>query len=174
MRIWRLSLIALVLAATAACHDSKTSKDAQPAAKPPAPPVQPAAPASLPTELVSLAWTPSRSDQNLQSFDLKLTGLDVLAVCHVPVGWTVRADGAGSGVVVVKGHATVGAAFIGADNLADLAGLFLVRARPDEAFAVRGKLLTGVYADDGGQFEIKATPAILRREAAERCPPPKS
>jgi len=121
--------------------------------------------------LVSLAWRPSGSDQNLQAFDLEVSGLDVLAVCHVPPGWTINATGAGEGVTALKGQATVGAAYVSLDDMQDIAGLFLVRARPGEVFAVRGNITTGIYGGD--QSVVQATPALLRREAADRCPPPK-
>ncbi len=161
MRTWRLSLIAVLLAAAAACHESKTSNDAKPAAKPPAavPP---------PTELVSLAWRPANANQNLQSFELKLAGADVIAVCHTPPGWVLKGAGA-----EIKGYATVGAGFISVDDLQDLDGLFLIRPKAGQTLGVSGKLLTGVYADDGGQSEVAATPALLHRQPATQCPPPK-
>lgn len=172
MRIWRLSILALVLA-TAACDGQKKDREAAapPAPAPEAAPATPSQTAAQPTELVSLAWRPANSNQNLQAFDLEISGLDVLAVCHVPPGWTINATGAGEGVTELKGQATVGAAFVSLDDMQDIAGLFLVRARPSEAFAVKGEITTGVYGGD--QTEIQATPALLRREAADRCPPPK-
>lgn len=176
MRIWRLSILALAVAATAACDRSKGDRDKKQA--PGAPPVAvapatPPRPTASPTELVSLAWTPGDATQNLQAFDLKVSGLDVLAVCHVPPGWTINATGAGAGATELRGQATVGAAFISLDDPQDLAGLFLVRARPGETLAVSGALTTGVYGGDEGQTMIKASPSSLRREAADRCPPPR-
>ena len=155
MRPWRLSLLALLLAATAACHDSKGSKEAKPPSKP--------APT---TELISLAWKPANTDQNLQSFELRLTGADVVSVCRKPPGWIIEGSGA-----AIKGYATVGAGFIGAEYLDDLEGLFLIRTHAGQALGVSGELLTGVYADDGGQSEVAATPALLRRQPATQCPP---
>jgi hypothetical protein len=156
MRSWRLSLLALLLAATAACHDSKGSKEAKPPSKPPA----------SATELVSIAWKPANADQNLQSFDLKLTGAEIVSVCRKPPGWILEGAGA-----AIKGYATVGAGFVGAEHLDDLNGLFLIRTHAGKALGVSGKLLTGVYADDGGQSEIAASPAVLRRQPAAQCQP---
>ena len=161
MRIWRLSLLAVLLATTAACHDSKTSKDAKP-------PEKPAVAAPSPsTQLVSLAWSPTNGDQNLQSFELRLTGAEIVSVCRKPPGWVLQGSGA-----AIKGYATVGAGFVGVEHLDDLDGLFLIKIQPGETLDVSGKLLTGVYADDGGQSEVAATPALLRREPAAECPPP--
>lgn len=157
MRIWRLSLIALALVATAACND-KGGKDAGKAS--------PAKPAPPTTELVSLAWTPANANQNLQSFEFELTGADVVSVCRKPPGWVIESTGS-----AIKGYATVGAGFISVDDLADLDGLFLIRHHAGQTFGVDGKLLTGVYADDGGQAEIKATPSLLSGRPAEHCPP---
>ncbi len=162
MRNWRLSLIALALAAAAGC-DGKRDKDAKPAIAPP-----PAATAPPPMELMSLAWTPADANQNLQSFELKLGGAEVVSVCRTPPGWVVKASGA-----EIKGYATVGAGFIGVDHLEDLEGLFLVRHHAGEAFGVTGRLLTGVYADDGEQSEVKATSSLLSGRPAEQCPPVK-
>jgi glucose/arabinose dehydrogenase len=164
MRILRLSLIALALAATAACND-KGGKDAGTT-----PPAKPAPRAAAPpsTELVSLAWKPANANQNLQSIELTLTGADIVSVCRTPPGWVLKAE---SGRL--KGYATVGAGFISVDDLEDLEGLFLIRHHAGEAFGVDGKLLTGVYADDGGQSEIKATPSLLSGRPAEQCPPAK-
>jgi hypothetical protein len=159
MRTWRLSLLAVLLAATAACHDSKTSKDAKP-------PEKPAAAAPARTELVSLAWHPTNGAQNLQSFDLRLTGAEIVSVCNKPPGWIL--EGAGD---KVRGYATVGAGFVSVEHLDDLNGLFLIRTHAGETLNVSGKLLTGVYADDGGQSEIAASPAVLRRQPAAQCPP---
>ncbi|PZR31359.1 hypothetical protein [Caulobacter segnis] len=173
MRIWRLSILALLMAATAACDGQKGDRKAE-APTPPtsqAAPAAPPQPAAQPTELVSLAWRPANTNQNLQAFDLEVSGLDVLAVCHVPPGWTINATGAGEGVTELKGQATVGAAYVSLDDMQDIAGLFLVRVRPNEPLAVRGGITTGTY--DGDQTEIRATPALLRRETADRCPPPK-
>jgi len=163
MRSWQLSFLAVLLAATAACHDSKTPQDTKPGEKSPAP----VAPST--TELVSLAWRPASANQNLQAFELQLTGADVVSACHTPPGWILEK----AGVAAIKGYATVGAGFISVDDLQDLDGLFLIRTHPGETLGVRGKLLTGVYADDGGQSEVAATPPLLRREPAEQCPQPK-
>lgn len=173
MRTWRLSILALMLAATAACDGSEGDRKAQapPVPAPQTGPTAPSSPAPQPTELVSLAWRPSNSDQNLQAFDLKISGLDVLAVCHVPPGWTINATGAGAGVTELTGQATVGAAFISLDDMQDIAGLFLVRARPNETLVVKGEITTGTYGGD--QTVVQATPALLRREITDRCPPPK-
>lgn len=161
MRIRRLSLIVLALAATAACND-KGGKDAPPPAK--------TAPQAAPpvTELVSLAWRPANANQNLQSIELTLTGADIVSVCRTPPGWVLKAEGGR-----LKGYATVGAGFISVDDLEDLEGLALIRHHVGEPFGVTGKLLTGVYADDGGQSEIKATPSLLSGRPAEQCPPAK-
>lgn len=160
MRPWRLSLLALFLAATTACHD-KVPKEAKPAEKPAA-----AAPAR--TELVSIAWRPENPDQNLQAFELQLTGAEIVSVCGKPAGWIL--EGAGD---KIKGYATVGAGFISVEQLGDLQSLFLIRTQAGQTFGVTGKLLTGVYADDGGQSELAATPALLRTEPATACPPSK-
>ena len=160
MRIWRLSLLALLLAATAACHD-KTSKDAKP-------PEKPAAAAPARTELVSIAWRPENANQNLQSFELQLTGAEVVSVCHKPPGWIVEGSGD-----KIKGYATVGAGFVSVEHLGDLQSLFLIRTRPGETLGVTGKILTGVYGPDGDQSELAATPALLRTEPAATCPPAK-
>lgn len=119
------------------------------------------------TELVSIAWRPENPDQNLQSFDLRLTGAELVSICNKPPGWVL--EGAGDRV---KGYATVGAGFISVEQLGDLQGLFLVRIQQGQTLGVSGKALTGVYADDGGQSEIAITPALLRTEAADACPPP--
>jgi len=161
MHAWRLSLLAVLLAATAACHDSKTSKGAQPSEKQ-------AATAPPSTELVSLAWHPTNGNQNLQSFDLQLTGAEMVSICHKPPGWVLEGSGA-----AIKGYATVGAGFVSVEHLDDLEGLFLIRTHAGETLGVTGKVLTGVYADDGGQSKIAATPALLRRKPAEQCPPTK-
>lgn len=160
MRTWRLSLLAVLLAATAACHDSKTPQDAEPPKRPAVGPPS--------TELVSLAWKPTNGDQNLQSFEFQLTGAEIVSVCNKPPGWIV--EGAGD---KIKGYATVGAGFVGVEHLDDLDGLFLIQTQAGEPLGVRGKLLTGVYADDGGQSELAATPDLLRRAPAVECPPPK-
>lgn len=156
MRTWRLSLIALALAATAACNDKRGQDTSK------APPAEPAPPTM---ELVSLAWTPTGANQNLQALELKLSGADVVSVCRTPPGWVLKAEGD-----VIKGYATVGAGFISVDDLDDLEGLFLIRHRAGQAFGVNGKLLTGVYADDGGQSEIQATPSLLSGRPAAQCP----
>jgi len=163
MRTWRLSLIALSLLATAACHDKGAkTPPAKPAEKPPAPTA--AAPPSM--ELVSLAWKPANANQNLQSFEFKLTGADVVSICRTPPGWVLKGAGA-----EMKGYATVGAGFISVDDLQDLDALFLIRPHAGETLGLSGKLLTGVYADDGEQSEIAATPALLKRDPADQCPP---
>lgn len=162
MRTWRFSLIVLAFAATAACHD----RGGQNAGKPP--PAKPSPQAGSPprTELVSLAWTPADANQNLQSFEIQLSGADVVAVCRTPPGWVLK--GAGE---QIKGYATVGAGFIGVEHLEDLEGLFLIRHHTGQPFGVDGKLLTGVYADDGEQSELKATPSLLSGRPADQCPP---
>ncbi len=168
MRTWRLPLIAAALLATTACHD-KGDKTQAPPAKAPAAKATPAAPA---TELVSLAWKPADANQNLQSFDLRLTGVDLVSVCHKPVGWIVKATSPSAGVVDVKAYATVGAAFISVDQLNDLESLLLVRGRAGEPSGVSGKLLTGVYGGD--QSQVAAAPDVLSRTPAEQCPPTKA
>lgn len=161
MRIWRLSLTLLALAAVAACND-RGGKDTATAPKPPAVPAPPA------TELVSLAWRPADTDQNLQTFDLQLAGADVIAICRTPPGWDLKTSRGR-----IKGFATVGAAFISVDDLEDLDGLFLIRHHPGETFGVSGKLVTGAYTGEAGQTELEAAPSLLSGRPAEQCPPAK-
>jgi hypothetical protein len=163
MRLWRLSLIALALAAAAACND-KSGKDDTPPAKPSTPALS-GPPA---TELVSLAWRPASADENLQTFELQLTGAEVASICRTPPGWDLKASGNR-----IKGFATVGAAFISVDDLEDLDGLFLIRHQPGQTFGVSGKLVTGAYTGDSGQSEIEVTPSLLSGRPAGNCPPTK-
>ncbi|MBO9708138.1 MAG: hypothetical protein J7521_07995 [Caulobacter sp.] len=172
MRSWRLPIIVLALAATAACDGGKAPAGQGKATKPPA--AAPSPPASRPAaELVSIAWKPSSHDQNLQAFDLEVTGLDVLSVCRVPSGWTIDATGAGLGVTRLQGQAEVGAAFVSDDDLEDIADLFLVRARPGQPLSVRGTLTTGTYGGDEGQAQVRATTSVLARKPGAACPPPR-
>lgn len=162
MRIRRLSLLAVLLAVTSACHDSKTSKDAKP-------PEKPVAAAPVQTQLVSIAWRPENANQNFQSFDLQLMGAEVVAICGKPPGWVL--EGAGN---KIKGYATVGAGFVSVEHLGDLQQLFLIRTQAGATPGVTGKVLIGVYGPDDDQSELAATPALLRTEPAQACPPPKS
>lgn len=162
MRTWRLSLIVLALAATAGCHDSKTPQEAKP-------PEKPVAVAPAQTQLVSIAWRPENPNQNFQSFELQLTGAEVVAICGKPPGWVLEGSGD-----KVKGYATVGAGFVSVEHLGDLQQLFLIRTQAGATLGVTGKVLIGVYGPDGDQSELAASPALLRTEPAQACPPPKA
>lgn len=98
--------------------------------------------------LQSTAPDRSKTGQFIASFDLKTWGVKVLAVCHIPAGWTITAGKNANPEGVLSGNAGEGVAFIDAGTLKQLDDLFLVD-------------VDGYHADDLGDCSKDCTPATF-------------
>ena len=123
--------------------------------------------------------------QYIAAFNIKTWAVKVLAVCHIPAGWTISAGENASSEGVLSGSAGEGVAFIDAGALAELNNLFLVQvtdyqqedrgdcARNCTPATFSGDLSIGTYGVDGvPDTKLRLSPANIRLTSTAKCPDP--
>jgi hypothetical protein len=117
-------------------------------------------------------------------FDIKTWGVRVIAVCHIPGGWTISAGKNADPEGVLSGSAGEGVAFLDAEGLHQLTDLFLVQvddyhpvAKGDCAnsctpASFTGNFYIGEYGADAQPTPQRVIPENIRLTAATRCPDP--
>jgi hypothetical protein len=123
--------------------------------------------------------------QYIAAFDIKTWAVKVLAVCHIPAGWTISAGKNAYPEGVLSGSAGEGVAFIDAAALAELNNLFLVQvtdyhaedrgdcARDCTPATFSGDLYIGTYGASGvPDTKLRLSPANIRLTSAAKCPDP--
>jgi hypothetical protein len=122
--------------------------------------------------------------QYIASFDIKTWGVRVIAVCHIPGGWTISAGKNANPEGVLSGSAGEGAAFLDSESLHQLTDFFLVQVddyhpidRGDctknctpASFA--GDFYIGEYGSEDQPKPQRVLPSNIRLDAASRCPDP--
>jgi len=136
-------------------------------------------------ELLSIRGIGLAENGYISGFHVDTWGVRVLAVCHLPPGWTITAGNSADPSGVLEGTASLGVTFLNRHDVSQLDNLFLidvVNYRPQEArlpnqpglihpASFRGKASIGVYGPDDTIHDVQLTPANLVREPASQCPP---
>lgn len=133
------------------------------------------------TELLSLIGLPLADGEYVSGFEMQTWSVEVLAVCRLPTGWTVKAGNAGDPGGVLSGSANIGAAFVDRERLDAFGSMFLVRVGRYRAEAddepegthfpatFSGTATIGRYGQDGTR-QVTLSGRNVRRRAAARCP----
>jgi hypothetical protein len=131
--------------------------------------------------------TASRSTgQYMSGFDIRTWGVRVLAVCHIPGGWTISAGKNANPEGELYGSAGEGAAFLDSGNLHQLTDLFLVQvddyhpsdtgncAKSCTPASFSGNFYIGEYGINAEDEPIprRVLPTNIRLSPAARCPDP--
>ena len=123
--------------------------------------------------------------QYIASFDIKTWGVRVIAVCHIPGGWTISAGKNANPEGVLSGSAGEGVAFLDSESLHQLTDFFLVQVddyhpvdRGDctknctpASFA--GDFYIGEYGSEDQPRPQRVLPSNIRLDVASRCPDPR-
>ena len=121
----------------------------------------------------------------ISSFEIKTWDVQVLAVCHIPLGWTISAGKNANPEGILAGSAGEGVAFIDAGRSAELNKLFLVRITDyhvaDEGDCTKkctpatfaGNFFIGTYgAPEDPETKLGLKPEDIRLMPAVKCPDP--
>ena len=128
--------------------------------------IHPVPACARPSELLSLTGLPVAQGEDVSGFELQTWTVQVLAVCRLPLGWTVTAGNDGDPGGVLLGSANIGAAFVGRDRQADFRSMFLVRIGRDRAQAIDNPA--------GGHYPAELSPALPRSAGMGRTSSAKS
>lgn len=122
-------------------------------------------------------------DERIESFSIDTWGVDILAVCRIPPGWTMKAGRSAAPDGVIEGRSTHGVTWIGPADLGRLNGLALVELRgPIQPRTIRfdppgsGELpatfagRAEIAGESGRTLELTA--ANMGLTPATRCPRP--
>jgi hypothetical protein len=134
------------------------------------------------TELLSIVGINLPENGYVNEFNIETWGVEVLAVCRLPEGWTITAGKSADPSGILKGEASLGVTFLNQHRIGELRGLFLVhlesyqaeeRVEPNVVYPAtfKGTISVGTYGggDIGGR-EIRIAPTNLLRTPAARCP----
>ncbi|MDB5429183.1 MAG: hypothetical protein JWP35_299 [Caulobacter sp.] len=123
---------------------------------------------------------PLKTGQYVSDFKFETWGVDVIAVCHFPPGWRIRAGRAATSDGVLEGEASQGITFLSGKRMRELRGLFLVRPyggiqRKDigsvpATFA--GTATIGGYGPHDDDRKINLDYRNLHLTPANHCPAP--
>lgn len=127
--------------------------------------------------LVSVTGISLARDEYVDGFAIDTWGVDVLAVCHIPPGWEMRAGREATPVGIIAGEASHGVTFLNRPRLGELEGLVLVRLsgsldRRNERQAFSGRAQVGRYGVEPGGREVPLAAANLILSPARTCPAP--
>lgn len=151
-----------------------------------------AAPAFAQTQLLSITGIDLQplhtgaqaSGQYVSGFNIRTWGVRVLAVCHIPRGWTISAGKNANPEGELSGRAGEGVAFLDSQRVAQLADLFLVRvedyspadagdcARNCRPASFSGALRIGQYGTRQRTVTRRLTASNIQLRPAARCPDP--
>jgi hypothetical protein len=136
------------------------------------------------TELLSIHNISLPNNGYIAGFQIDTWGVRVLAVCHLPSGWTITAGKSADPTGILSGEASLGVTDIADGNSAQLSELFLVEVEDDREReepipnGVRparfsGRLTVGTYGQhDPDWHDVPLTSANLTRDTATKCPDP--
>jgi hypothetical protein len=144
-------------------------------------PAEPAEVVAPRTYLLSIAGIALGPHEYVDGFSVDTWGVDFLAVCHFPPGWTIRAGRQASPDGVLAGEASHGATFLDRAWLRELRGLALVRifgrVQPIRTGSIpatfAGRATIGSYGVNGEPSRRAMLGARnIRLVPAARCPDP--
>jgi hypothetical protein len=136
------------------------------------------------SELLSIRGIALPEHGYVEAFRIEIWGVKVLAVCHLPPGWTITAGKSADPSGILAGEASLGVTYLNSQNLDQLRKLFLIEVSDYQVRALpmpnvpggvhpatfSGKLVVGTYGNHGDAHEVPIAPANLFREPATRCP----
>ena len=123
--------------------------------------------------------------QYIASFDIKTWGLRVIAVCHIPDGWTASAGKNAGPEGVLSDTAGEGVAFLVTERLHQLTNFFLVQvdnyhpndrggcAKNCTPASFAGDFYIGEYGSEDQPRPQRVLLSNIELEAAARCPDPR-
>jgi hypothetical protein len=141
-------------------------------------------PALARSELLSIRGIALPENGYVAGFSIDLWSVEVLAVCHLPPGWTITAGKSADPSGVLSGKASLGVAFLNLSDLKQLDRLFLIEVEDYHArekplpngvvspASFGGKLAIGTYGSDSAPHDIPIPQTNFVREPATRCPKP--
>ena len=137
------------------------------------------------TQLLSIVGLGIPAGRYVSSFDIQTWGVRVLAVCHIPPGWTVSGGQDADPGGTLSGSASEGVTFLDPSHLGDLNGLFLVEVADVHAAqgdlakdgwylppTFDGKIEIGRYGNDTDTSPRRLVPSNIALVAAARCADP--
>ena len=139
---------------------------------------------AAPAQLLSIVGLGVPDGRYVSTFAFRTWNVRVLAVCHIPPGWTMTAGRDADPGGVLSGSASEGMTFLSSANVGELTGLFLVQVENFHAARVgrcarsscvpatfSGSITIGRYLDrEAAPTRIR--PSNIRLVAAPRCPDP--
>ena len=131
--------------------------------------------------LASITGIELAETEYLDGFSIDTWWVEVLAVCHLPPGWEIRAGKQASPDGAIAGEASHGVTFLNRASLSELRGLALVRLQGPvvrrregnmpPTFSGRARI--GRYGTDERRREQGLTAANVGLAPATRCPAPR-
>jgi hypothetical protein len=141
--------------------------------------------ASAETYLLSISGLSLTDDQYIDRFNIQTWGVQIVAVCHIPVAWRITAGKFLDPEGTLSGETEAGMAFIRKSELKKLESLFLVefdqyqpypRGNPKGEFhpaTFAGKISRGTFGpNESDAQEIELKPENFARTPASACPAP--
>lgn len=136
------------------------------------------------TELLFIVHLRLAPGEYVAGFELRTWTVRVLAVCNLPVGWTVTAGTFGDPGGILSGTANIGVAYLPKGRTGALHALFLVEIgqdRPADVIGPNGEIRPATFVGSIaiGRYGAETTARTvalsghnLERRPATRCPPP--
>ena len=132
------------------------------------------------TYLLSIEGMSLRRDERIVAFSLSTWGVRFGAVCHLPVGWTIKAGSSLTPEGVLQGEGSLGSTWFMSGTPQELQGFVLVtlyapvqRADirvPNGVVPATFKGKATLWLDDDKERKVPLTYRNLRLVPARRCP----
>jgi hypothetical protein len=132
-----------------------------------------AEPAAAGTELLSIRL-PQAKNQYINGFKVDTWGVEILAVCRIPVGWRITAGHYENSAGILSGEAKDG---LSQPIAKAFTNLFLVevhsyRARKEgsQPASFAGSVHVGPFGDTPAPHDVPLEASAFSRTPAQRCP----
>jgi hypothetical protein len=132
-------------------------------------------------ELLSITGIELPEGSYVAGFNVDTWGVEVLAVCRFPFGWTLTAGKSADPSGTLKGEASLGVTLLNRRSISELRNLFLVdidgyqaetrfEGNTEYPATFIGTITVGKYGDDSDPRAFPLSSTNFVRTAATRCP----
>lgn len=121
--------------------------------------------------LVSITGLRLGKNDFVRSISLKIRSLRLVAVCHLPAGWSLAVGNPQGATGSIEAGAGPGASVVGHGDLRELHALLLVRRTFAATVEITGSIDIETRGDQLGAIQRPLAPSNIVAKPADRCPP---
>ena len=120
--------------------------------------------------LISITGIQLGKSEFVEGVSLKTQNLRILAICHIPAGWSVSVSGPAGTTGAIDAGASGGVAALGQGDLGELRAFFLARKSEVPTAAITGTIDIEIRGDQPDTAERQLTSSNFAMVPGDQCP----